>query len=99
MTLIERVNSWIAAEGWSDMEVGFRWGCDRTYVRKILDGDRTPGLRVAAAIERLTANLTGGPIRCVEWDKAPVTRAPQSGARRSPKPKRARRRGREASAA
>ena len=65
----QRFEKWIKGTGWSDMEAGFHIGCDRAYVGRIASGSYTPGLRIAAAIERLTASLPEGPIRCVDWER------------------------------
>ncbi len=51
------------------MEAGFRLGCDRSYLKKIADGTRCPGRRIANTIEELSASWSDGPIKAMEWDR------------------------------
>lgn len=80
MNARERFCAWIALNGWNDMRAGAAIGCDRGYVRRIASGERRPGLRVAASIERLTRELVGGPIRCVDWFVEEQAKRPQRSA-------------------
>lgn len=69
-----RFRAWIAFTGLSGAEVARQLGCDESYPRKILEGGRRPGLDLAHAIERKTAEPRAdgevwpdGPIRTEEW--------------------------------
>ena len=62
-----RFARWIEYLGISDAEVARKIGCDASYPPKIRVGRRTPGLDLAHAIERLSADWPDGPIRTEEW--------------------------------
>lgn len=55
------------ALGWTTGQAAERVGCERSYVSLLEGGHRTPSLKIAAAIERLTAEWGEGPIRCTDW--------------------------------
>lgn len=70
----ERFVRWLAWLGVSEAEVARRLDCDASYPRRIRNGERRPGIDVAAALERVTAEpredgavWPEGPIRAVEW--------------------------------
>lgn len=44
-----------------------RLGCDRSFVSLLQLGRARPGLETAVAIEHLTMDLPGGPIRPRDW--------------------------------
>lgn len=75
MTAREKFDAWILWTGLPDAEVARRLGCDASLPGKLRrDPDRRPGLEVAHAIERKTAEPRDdgrrwrhGPIRTEEW--------------------------------
>jgi hypothetical protein len=69
-----RFAEWIAWTSWRPAEAAYRLGCDASYLGRLRKGTRRPGLRLALAIERLSATWPEGPIRVQEWhDADPAT--------------------------
>ncbi len=69
-----RFDQWATWSKLSDKAIAERLGCDPSYPRKLRHERRRPGLDVAHAIERVTAEAredgecwTPGPIRTEEW--------------------------------
>lgn len=53
--------------GWSEAQLGAEIGVHQASVSKLMTGARRPSLRVAHAIERLTAEHMTRPILAEEW--------------------------------
>lgn len=69
-----RFASWVTWTKWRPAETAYRLGCDASYLGRLRKGTRRPGLRIAVAIEKLSASWTEGPIRVQEWhEDAPAT--------------------------
>ncbi|MCA9610252.1 MAG: helix-turn-helix transcriptional regulator [Myxococcales bacterium] len=66
-TVCERHARFFRSTGWTTVEYAKRLKCSRTMVSLILHGHRSPGLRIAASIERLSANWSEGAILATDW--------------------------------
>jgi transcriptional regulator with XRE-family HTH domain len=71
-----RLIAWRKLRGLTQPEAAQLLGCQRSMLAKLEGGQRRPGRRLGIAIERATADLTGGPIRALEWDPAERASAP-----------------------
>jgi hypothetical protein len=77
--------------GLSEREIARRLGCDQSYPGKLIaQHDRRPGLEVAHAIERLTAEPRDDgkrwrepPIRTEEWLEPAAKKRGRAGAERA----------------
>ena len=74
-----RLRDFLASANRPRAQVAKGLGCTRAHLYHLMSGYRTPGLRLALAIERLTADWQHGPIRAAEWDATPEpTSEPES---------------------
>lgn len=62
----EQLADWMQRRGFNQSEAARYFGCHRSLVSLLLNGDRTPGLESALAIER----LTGIPVEA--WSETEV---------------------------
>lgn len=65
MSAADRFAAW--SRPITTVALGKLLGVDPSYVSHLRAGRRTPSLKVAVAIERLTATWEHGPIRPDEW--------------------------------
>lgn len=66
-----RLRLWLAEIGLTQAALAVALECHSTFVNHLITGRKTPGLAIAAAIERLSGGWRLGPIRAVEWTHAP----------------------------
>lgn len=68
MTVHERFAAWVAFRGWSQHDAAREIGCSQALVSEIIRGRKgVAGVQIAHAIELLSADWAGGPIRTEEW--------------------------------
>lgn len=60
---------------WTAERLAKQVGCERSYVSLLEAGRRTPSLKVAASIERLTRHWGRGPIMASDWIAADTSEA------------------------
>ena len=63
-----RFVAWRESLGLNQSELARLLECSQSQVHRIESGARTPGRRLANAIERATHALLGGPIKASDWD-------------------------------
>lgn len=72
----ERFKRWY--ESLPDRTVAARLACcDRSYLPQLASGPKTPGRKIASAIERATAEWDEGPILAIEWDEVEARERPE----------------------
>lgn len=59
----ERLAAWLDANGLSIRKFAAQCDVSKSYIGMLKNGDATPGLELAVAIER----LTDGAVPCVSW--------------------------------
>lgn len=68
-----RFKSWMREAKWTTVALGERLDVDPSYLSHLRAGRHLPSLRVAVAIERLSADWPHGPIRPDEWLRPAIT--------------------------
>lgn len=68
MDALERFRLWLEARELSQTAAGHLLGVSGQMLSMILGGKRTPGRRLANAIEEHSAGWEHGPIASTEWD-------------------------------
>ncbi len=74
-----RLRRFLKSRGWSGAQLARELGFERSFVWRIVEGKRRPGLALAVAIERLTATWSDGPIRSDEWLRTPGVKRGRGG--------------------
>jgi transcriptional regulator with XRE-family HTH domain len=62
-----RLDTWLRLQPRTRKEIAAELGYDPSYLTHLTRGDITPGLALAKALELLTADAPGGPIRATDW--------------------------------
>lgn len=75
----ERLERFIAEQGWSQAAAAVAFGCSQGMVSMLLARHRKPGIKIASAIESHTAALEGGPIMVRDWIGAEVLKPAANG--------------------
>lgn len=76
MSAPERLERFLKWKGWTQRQAGEYLHSSQSMVSDLCVGRRRPGLSIAHAIERATADWDEGPIRTEEWDEEASTLGP-----------------------
>lgn len=74
-----RLARFLVDQGWTRQRAAVAFGCSPGFVSMLAHGQKTPGRRIAHAIEAATEGWPGGVIRSLDWDEATAPTAPATG--------------------